>query len=54
MIIMVVFTIIYIYIIFYFSIINLSFDFLLPYKLDEEEKNAKKQEVNQNQKITLN
>ena len=31
-------------IIFYFSIINLSFDFLLPYKLDEEEKNAKKEE----------
>jgi hypothetical protein len=31
-------------IIFYFSVVNLSFDFLLPYKLDEEEKNAKKEE----------
>ena len=31
-------------IIFYFSSINLSFEFLLPYKLDEKEKNNKKEE----------
>ena len=31
-------------IIFYFSLINLSFDFLLPYTLEEEEKNQKKEE----------